>query len=630
MKSLTNTWQIRAVQLDLARQQETLTEIKALMVFAKEWNYNTIFLYLEGVVQTTSFPWNKKPSYSPDEVRQMVDFATELGLEVIPCVSTLGHAEHFLHCQELADLGETGFWHKDMFCPSNEHVYSFLSEYLSEIASFFPSTHFHIGCDEAWALGACPKCHKRMLNGESREDLLIEHILRIRKILSTLGKRVWIWDDAFENTSPKKLESLPRDIVLCAWHYNPEQISRDGFQGHFNNLRRLDKFSLYQQLGFDMIVCPNAKGVERIFAYADVSADKQVFGGILTIWELSNAFLTGLFPTIALQGALWANLDADPDALWETTLKKLFSNAHPHEIAIIANTLEEPLWLILPVKNYLRGNLTMEEVRYFNACHAYAMVITEYLKRLPESQERDMLEQLEVFLRLQILAGKQRKTFPQLIDPRVPSKRQAWIQQQAWECVNEMGVLAQQRATQWKKFRSGEDAASRYLYSLQRNLHNFIDETRQQPEETQSVLYIRLVLVDSFSAPKLTLRLHDGTQWHEVFSGTHKPVNYRDAQYYLQLPIQWEGKPPSRLQISVSGYGGQGISYAWLVFSKRRFVPKIVFEKTGNISRANALLTDNSTFCFLGNDDTVKTINLFRHNDESSVEILLHEEKILL
>ena len=152
-KNKSSSWPVRAVMLDLARQKETLESIERFISFAHDWGYNTLVLYLEGVIRTKHFPYRAaRDSYTPDDMRRIVKMADKAGMEVIPAVPTLGHVEHFLECRQLKALAETGSWAHNMFCPSNEGTYRFLEKYFSDLIPLFPGKQVHINCDEAWAL----------------------------------------------------------------------------------------------------------------------------------------------------------------------------------------------------------------------------------------------------------------------------------------------------------------------------------------------------------------------------------------------------------------------------------------------------------------------------------------------
>ncbi len=87
----------RAVQMDLARQPETVAYIKEMIDFISRYDYNYLILYLEGRVRTRSFhalPENM--SYSEAEIREIVSYALSKKVEIIPVIPMFGHAEHFL------------------------------------------------------------------------------------------------------------------------------------------------------------------------------------------------------------------------------------------------------------------------------------------------------------------------------------------------------------------------------------------------------------------------------------------------------------------------------------------------------------------------------------------------------
>ncbi len=161
-------WTVRAVQLDLARQRETPAEIARFARFAVDSGYNTLLLYLEGVIRTASF--DDRPaseSYGAEQMAAIVADATTAGLSVVPCVNTLAHAEHFLNCPRLAPLGvEADGFGGPMFNPSDERTFEFLERYLAEIAPIFPDQNFHIGCDEPWLLNAGPQARARLAGGK--------------------------------------------------------------------------------------------------------------------------------------------------------------------------------------------------------------------------------------------------------------------------------------------------------------------------------------------------------------------------------------------------------------------------------------------------------------------------------
>jgi hypothetical protein len=76
-------------------------------------------------------------------------------------------------------------------------------------------------------------------------------------------------------------------------------------------------------------------------------------------------------------------------------------------------------------------------------------------------------------------------------------------------------------------------------------------------------------------------------------------------------------------ELPLSGHCGQGVSCARLFFENRTLIPQGIAAVSGEVTNATAILTDDSSVCFLGSPDTPRTLRLQAEEAESSVEILL-------
>ncbi|QEC53054.1 beta-N-acetylhexosaminidase [Anseongella ginsenosidimutans] len=147
--------------------------------------------------------------YSQEEIREVVAYAKQRYVTVVPEIEMPGHSLAALAAYP--ELSCTGgpfemplYWgiRQDIFCAGNEATFHFLEDVLSEVAALFPSQIIHIGGDEApkarWK--ACPKCQARM----KAEGLKDEHelqsyfIKRIEKFLQTKNKSIIGWDEILE------------------------------------------------------------------------------------------------------------------------------------------------------------------------------------------------------------------------------------------------------------------------------------------------------------------------------------------------------------------------------------------------------------------------------------------------
>lgn len=147
--------------------------------------------------------------YTQEEVKEIVAYATERHVTVIPEIEMPGHALAALSAYP--ELGCTGgpyaagtTWgvFDDVFCAGKEETFTFLEGVLDEVVALFPGQYVHIGGDECpktrWE--KCPLCQKRM-KAEGLKDtheLQSYFIQRIEKYLATKNRRIIGWDEILE------------------------------------------------------------------------------------------------------------------------------------------------------------------------------------------------------------------------------------------------------------------------------------------------------------------------------------------------------------------------------------------------------------------------------------------------
>jgi hexosaminidase len=169
--------------------------------------------------------------YTQEEVKEIVKYAAQRHITVIPEIELPGHASAaiasypFLSCfpneptvvtnnmgskagKEFQAKGnpkivqETWGVFDDVFCAGNEKTFAFLEDVLAEIIPLFPSEYIHIGGDECpksnWK--RCPACQKRMKdnNLSDEHELQSYFIQRIEKHLNAKGKKIIGWDEILE------------------------------------------------------------------------------------------------------------------------------------------------------------------------------------------------------------------------------------------------------------------------------------------------------------------------------------------------------------------------------------------------------------------------------------------------
>lgn len=147
--------------------------------------------------------------YTQEQVRELLAYAAERNITVVPEIELPGHAVAALTV--FPELGCTGGPYEirliggvadDVYCAGNEKTYAFLEDVVDEVAALFPGTFFHVGGDECpkvrWR--KCPKCQAKIRseNLKNEHELQSYVIRRMEKYLAGKGKRLIGWDEILE------------------------------------------------------------------------------------------------------------------------------------------------------------------------------------------------------------------------------------------------------------------------------------------------------------------------------------------------------------------------------------------------------------------------------------------------
>ena len=147
--------------------------------------------------------------YTQDEIRDVVNYAAERFITVIPEIEFPGHAVGALASYPW--LGCTGeqyevrqTWDIDdrVFCIGKETTFEFIEGVLEEVLELFPSEYIHIGGDECptvmWK--NCPHCKARMKAERLKRPRRLQNYAtaRVEKFLNAHGRRLIGWDEILE------------------------------------------------------------------------------------------------------------------------------------------------------------------------------------------------------------------------------------------------------------------------------------------------------------------------------------------------------------------------------------------------------------------------------------------------
>ncbi len=176
--------------------------------------------------------------YRKAEIRQVIEFAAQRGIEVIPEIDMPGHCRAAIHSlpellQDVNDrsvyLSIQGF-HDNVLSPALESTYHFIQTVLEEVADLFPAPYLHVGGDEVpkgvWTNS--PACQQLMAHhGYTDPKMLQGHLLSFAEtVIKNKGKRMMGWEEARQGNQ------ISRDTIIFSWL--SEEAGKECAEAGFN------------------------------------------------------------------------------------------------------------------------------------------------------------------------------------------------------------------------------------------------------------------------------------------------------------------------------------------------------------------------------------------------------------
>ena len=217
--------------------------------YLKKWlkkistmGYNVILWELENKVAWESCPECVWPeAMSKDTFRKLLAYSKKLGLEPIPLLQTVGHAEYLLFHEKYHSLRENPEQH-DCYCTSKPEVRNLLKNLIGEYLELFGDIRFfHLGGDEAYEFGKCPVC-KKYADKHGRNTLYAEHITDISRGIVEHGARPGIWADMILN-HPDEMSAISKEFVMWDWNYWGSDIYNESVNVWGIGLKKADEIS---------------------------------------------------------------------------------------------------------------------------------------------------------------------------------------------------------------------------------------------------------------------------------------------------------------------------------------------------------------------------------------------------
>lgn len=187
-------FKMRCVMLDMSRNAVMkVNAVKKYIAYMAAMGLNTLMLYTEDTYELKEYPFfgYMRGRYTQEELKEIDDYAYNLGVEVVPCIQTLGHMEQYLRYAEADGMKDT---QRVMLCGADE-TYNFIETAIKFFKDTLRTDKIHIGMDEADDVG----CGKYLTkNGyRSRCEIIGEHLEKVCKICEKYGLHPMMWSDMY-------------------------------------------------------------------------------------------------------------------------------------------------------------------------------------------------------------------------------------------------------------------------------------------------------------------------------------------------------------------------------------------------------------------------------------------------
>lgn len=617
--------EIRALQIDLARQKENLDFIFSYIDFAKKYEYNTIFLYLENAVRTstTSF-FSEDDTYSKEEIKKIINYAKSKNIDVVPALETLGHLEKFFRYEELIPLAEKDeyevgrklYSHKyTCGCVSNPKFVEFMDGYVKEVVELFDSKFVHVGLDETFNFAVCEKCKERINNGESGKEIFYKYVMHVYDLIKSLNKTMMMWDDFFEYFDV--VDRLPRDIIMCNWNY---MFVSDEPAGHWVNRIKKNWFAFYDELGFKYIFCGyshRASSTYAIDSFTNYAEKYHPIGALMTAWCRNDSFYQGSYPCVAYSGLRWAGKLSVNDK--ERFYGEFLQNKDAGELISKLNVIETSGFRDfskISESDYLVKWIYRDQL-------SYALPkLKEYANLAKDGLIKDVLIDIYDFVLEQYLGVTMQKAGVDYFDGKDVNYILSVIEtvRNGYKEIKTNGDIL------WKKYRQGIKSANDSFENKFIKKFELLDKIKSGITKNlkQGVLYIDLMLPDSYGTVRGIVEVeYDDGETEVLLNGGIKSsavlFDYGGC-YHYRLKIK--PKKISILTFSVYGEGAMYPTHFRYEVNGEYYVASSAKKISGNVKDLYKVLRDDTRFAEMGYDDGVK------HAEDVSLCKQLHTIKV--
>lgn len=209
---------MKAFHIDMNVAQFRRSYLEQWLRHLARLGYDTILWEVENNIHWQTVQCAAPEAFTPDEFREILALCRSLGLESIPLLQVLAHCEYVLQLPQYRHLSELPD-RISQYCPLHPELSPLLLRWIDEYLEIFgPVKAFHLGGDESWWLGSCPRC-KEYVGQHSLGDLYLQHVNPLLTALIERGIQPALWADMILS-HPRIIDQLPRQVLMFDWMYD--------------------------------------------------------------------------------------------------------------------------------------------------------------------------------------------------------------------------------------------------------------------------------------------------------------------------------------------------------------------------------------------------------------------------
>jgi hypothetical protein len=243
--------------------------------------------YFENTLLYPDQPLAAPPgaALTPSEAADLVAFARQYHVTIIPEQESFGHLHHLLKYELYQDLAETP--HGYVLAPGEAGTLPLIKDWFTQIAAEFPSPFIHIGADETLDLGVGRTQGAVAQKGYG--PVYVDFLQQIHDALAPLNRRLLFWGD-IGGVNPDAVSVLPKDMIAVPWNY-------------------------WDSTGFDKLIEPFQKnGIETWVAPGDANWNEVYPVEKTALWNIQGFIRDG--QRLGSTGALTSVWNDDGEGLF--------------------------------------------------------------------------------------------------------------------------------------------------------------------------------------------------------------------------------------------------------------------------------------------------------------------------